>query len=72
MMPTQSTITIQSATPADDALIAALYQMWRDNDVPVEEIAYSARWCCNPYSMPPSGRPVYSSLGFADNLCGER
>jgi ribosomal protein S18 acetylase RimI-like enzyme len=36
----QSTITIRSATPADDALIAAhFYQMWRDNDVPAEAIA---------------------------------
>ena len=36
----QSTITIRSATPIDDALIAAhFYHMWRDNDVPVEAIA---------------------------------
>lgn len=32
-------MTIRSATATDDALIAAhFYQMWRDNDVPVEAI----------------------------------
>lgn len=39
-MPIPSTITIRSATPLDDALIAThFYHMWRDNDVPVEAIA---------------------------------
>jgi len=39
-----------------------------DNDVPVEEIAYSARWLLHAVlNASPSGRPVYSSLGFADN-----
>jgi ribosomal protein S18 acetylase RimI-like enzyme len=39
----QSTITIRSATPTDDALIAAhFYQMCRDNDIPAEAIA--ANW----------------------------
>jgi ribosomal protein S18 acetylase RimI-like enzyme len=43
MMPMQSTITIRSATPADDALIAThFYQMCRDNDIPAEVIA--ANW----------------------------
>lgn len=36
-MPT--TITLRSATAADNALIAThFYQMWRDNDVPAEAI----------------------------------
>jgi GNAT superfamily N-acetyltransferase len=39
-MTTPLTITIRSATVADDPLIAAhFYQMWRDNDVPAEAIA---------------------------------
>ena len=34
-----ATITLRSATAADDALIAAhFYQMWRDNDVPAAAI----------------------------------
>jgi len=69
MMPTQSTITIQSATPADDALIAAHFIKCGGTTIPVEEIAYLRSMGCTHavLNASPSGRPVYSSLGFADN-----
>ena len=60
----------REANPAEDSLIAEhLYCMWRDNEVSSDAIEYLKSIACTRVILhaSPSGKPVYSSLGFSES-----